>query len=378
MPRRRGNKEGTILPRKDGRWMSQISLPDGKRKTFYGVTRKEVEKKLRDAQNDLEKGIVPADERQTIEQFLTYWLASVEHEVEPSTYRIYDVHVRRFVKEFGKVTLAKLSPQQVQVFYAKKIKEGLAPTTTNRMHATMKQAMRDAIRLGLVPRNIFELVKPPRYEPEPKQILTEDQARQLLRAAKGERLEALYVLVLATGMREGELFALQWQDVDFDGCVLSVHHGVQKTSQGYRMHEPKTRTSKRSIALAPHVVQALQAHQQRQAQERELLGDEWDETYKLVFPNSFGRLMSPHRFTTKLFPRIVQKAGIPEIHFHDLRHTAATLLLKRGVHVKVVSEMLGHASISITLSIYTHVLPTMQRDAADMTSRMFGGMEDIL
>jgi integrase len=258
------------------------------------------------------------------------------------------------------------------------LSKGLAPTTTNRTHAIVKEAFKDAVRLGIISRNVLDLVKPPRYEPAPKQVLSEEQARQLLEAAKGERLQALYVLVLATGMREGELFALQWEDVDFEAHILSVNHGLQRTIAGYRMHNPKTRSSKRTIALAPHVVQALRAHRERQIEERRILGNAWDTTYDLVFPNAFGQPKKPANFIRKQFPRLLAKAGLPDIHFHDLRHTAATLLLKRGVHVKVVSEMLGHASISITLGIYAHVLPNMQRDAADMASKMFGGQDDVL
>lgn len=378
MGKKRGNHEGSLYQRADGRWAAEISLPNGKRKVFYGKTRKEVEKKLRDALNDLEKGVLPPDGRQTVEQFLNYWLSAVEHDIEPSTFRGYGFHVRRFIKEFGKVALAKLTPQQVQAFYARLLKQGLAPTTTNRTHAIIKGALKDAMRLGLISRNVLDIVRPPRYEPAPKQVLTEEQARQLLKAVRGDRLEALYVLVLATGMREGELFALLWGDVDFESGSLEVRHGLQRTIQGYRMHRPKTRSSKRTIALAPHVVKALQQHRQRQEEEKLILGDAWDCTYDLVFPNAFGRPKKPTNFIRKQFPRMLAKAGLPDIDFHDLRHTAATLLLKRGVHIKVVSEMLGHSSISITLQIYAHVLPNMQRDAADMVAKMFGGEDDDL
>ncbi len=372
MVKHRGHNEGTITQRADGRWEARVSLPDGKRKSIYGKTRREVEKKLRDILNDLERGLLPPDGRQTVEQFLTYWLQSVAHDIEPSTLRIYGFHIRRFLKGFSGLPLSRLTPQQVQVFYARMISDGLAPTTVNRMHAVLKQAINDAMRLGIVPRNIFEVVRPPRYEPEPKQVLTEEQARQLLEAVRGDRLEALYVLVLATGLREGELFALQWQDINFDEGTLEVRQGLQRTPDGYRIRNPKTRTSKRTIALASHVVEALREHRQRQELEKRVLGEIWDNTYDLVFPNAFGRPKKPANFIRKQFPRVLAKAGLPDINFHDLRHTAATLLLRRGVHIKVVSEMLGHASVGITLGIYAHVLPNMQRDAADMAAKMFG------
>ncbi|MBA3823177.1 MAG: tyrosine-type recombinase/integrase [Ktedonobacterales bacterium] len=375
MAKRRGNNTGTVTQREDGRWMARITLPSGKRKSIYGKTRKDTQKKLREVLNDLDQGLLPADGRQTVEQYLTSWLETVKHEIEPSSHLRYTYHMQRVKKEFGTLPLSKLNSQRIQQFYSRLLEEGLAQTTVNTMHRVFKHALTDAVRLRLIPRNQAELVKPPRYEPAPKQVLSEAQVLKLLDAVKGDSLEALYPLVLSTGMREGELFALQWEDIDFDKGILHVRHNMQDIGPGYRMAKPKSRSSRRTITLAPLALQALREHRQRQKIERESLGDVWDKTYDFIFPNQFGRHKIPTWFISDEFPRLLKKAGLPIIHFHDLRHTAATLLLSNGVHLKVASEMLGYSDVSITLRIYGHVLPNMQQNAADVANRLIGGQD---
>ncbi|MBA3823713.1 MAG: tyrosine-type recombinase/integrase [Ktedonobacterales bacterium] len=372
---KRSNNQGSVSQRSDGRWQARVTLPNGKRKAVYTKTRREADKKLREMLTGLDQGIMPSDNRQTIEQYLNSWLESIKHQIEPSTYLVYLSHIRRIIQEFSKLPLAKLTPQAVQAFYAKKIAEGLALTTVNRMHATLKMALKDAVRMEILSRNIAELVKAPKYEPAEKRVLNEQEAVRLLQSARGERMEAFYVLVLSTGMRLGELLVLQWQDIDFLNGVLHVRRGLQYTPDGYRVTNPKSRMSRRTIALAPHVVVALQEHRQRQEVEKEKLGEYWDVEGDFVFLNMKGQQKHPNYVERHELPMLLKKAGLPKIHFHDLRHTAATLLLRNGVHVKVVSEMLGHSSIAITLRIYAHVLPDMQRDAANVASRLFGGID---
>lgn len=371
MAGKRGNNEGTIRKRSDGRWEARMSLPDGKQKSVYGKTRQEVQRKLAQLLRDKEQGVLPSHDRQTVEQYLTFWLDLVKHEIDASSYKAYRYHVKRLIKTLGKVVLSSLTAQQIQAFYALKLEGGLAPTTTCTMHAVLRHALKDAVRLGILVRNVTDAVKPPKFEPKPKNVLTAQQARTLIEAAKGDWYEALYPVVLSTGMREGELFAMEWQDIDFTQGLLYVRQGLQQTEQGYILHDPKSKTSRRTIALSGLAIVALQEHKRRQDEYKAMLGSEWDSTYDFVFPNHFGRFRNPSSFLAKDFVRVMKKAGLPlapapgGIYFHDLRHTAATLLLAKGVHVKVVSEMLGHADISITLRLYAHVLPNMHRDAAD-------------
>lgn len=244
--------------------------------------------------------------------------------------------------------------------------------TVRMCHKVLRQALNDALRLGLVYRNAAVLVKPPRSRPREIAFYTEEQARTLLSAAAGDRLEALVVLALATGMREGELLALTWDDVDLENSSVLVRANLVYTREGTFREEVKSGHSRRRIALPSLAVEALQRHRVHQAEERLRLGPIWQDV-NLVFPNMFGRFYNVHNWRSKWFYRLLRRAGLPRIRPHDLRHTAATLLLARGVPVKVVSEMLGHANVGITLSIYGHVLPHMQQQAADTMDAMLRG-----
>jgi integrase len=233
-----------------------------------------------------------------------------------------------------------------------------------------------------VPGNVTERVNVPRVAEYLQTALTEEQANRLLEVIAGDRFEALYVLALTTGMREGELLALQWGDVDFEQGVIQVHQtlreSVQEGKKAYVLAEPKSKTSRRRIALTQIALGALRRHRVRLAEERLALGPAWDSSLDLVFPNTIGRLEWPWILATRSFKPLLKRAGLPDIRFHDLRHTAATMLLSRGVPVKVVSEMLGHANISITLQVYGHVLPHMQQAAADVMDTVFRGLSSKL
>jgi integrase len=205
-------------------------------------------------------------------------------------------------------------------------------------------------------------------------VLAPEQVHVLLEAAKGDRLEALYVLALSTGMRQGELLALRWRDLDLDldNATLQVRGTVQRTMVGLIIAEPKTTRSRRRVALSPTAVETLRTHRIWQVSERLALGSAWEDQ-DLVFPNTIGKPIEATNLLRSSFFPLLAKAHLPRIRFHDLRHTAATLLLSRGVHPKVVAEMLGHATISITLDTYSHVLPDMQREAARAMETVLGG-----
>jgi integrase len=267
------------------------------------------------------------------------------------------------------VVLSKLTAQQVQLLYSQKLKEGLSARTVHHLHATLNHALKDALRLGLIQRNVIDMVKPPRPERHEMRTLSAIMANRLLDAAQGDRFEALYVLALTTGMREGELLALRWQDIDLEQRSLQVRVSLQESRPGYIVAEPKTAYSRRRMMLAQVAVDALRVHRVSQNEERLLLGPVWQDN-DLVFPNQIGRLMDPSGLL-QMFKQLLVKAGIPPIRFHDLRHTAATLLLERGVMAKTVSEMLGHSSVKVTLDLYGHVTPRMQEAVAATMDTLF-------
>lgn len=377
---RRGNHEGSITQLGDGRWQARVTLDGGKRKALYGATRAEAAAKLNGVLRDRDRGLpVGLDERQTVGHYLASWLAAKKGTLpSPRTWDRYEDYVRlHLIPLIGKVALTKLTPQQVQHLQAQKLDSGLSATTVHHIRAVLHTALQDALRLGLVPRNVSELVDAPKVHRQEMKVWNAEQARTFLSLATGDRLAALYVLALSTGMRQGELFGLRWKDVDFAGASLSVITAVQRSrSAGTRLAEPKTATARRTIALTTtgsfNAVEALRGHRARQAEERLALGAAWKDM-DLVFTDTVGGPLRGNNLERRSFDPLMRKAGVPRIRFHDLRHTAATLMIAAGVPVKVVSEMLGHADVGTTLRIYAHVLPNMQRDAAQVLGLLLDG-----
>jgi integrase len=310
-------------------------------------------------------------DRQTLEQYLASWLDAVEHSVKPRSHRSYASVVRLYVlPTLGKVSLSKLTAEHLQRLYGEKLKAGLSAATVRHLHAVLHKALDAAVRLGIIQRNVADLVHPPRRKHVEMATLSAEQARLLIKTAEGERFEALFLLALTTGMREGELLGLQWADIDLEGGILRVERTLNVIGGHLFLAEPKTTQSRRRIVLPRCALTALAAHRDRQLCERKALGDMWAES-DLVFPNTVGRPEDPRTFVRRKFVPLLRSAGLPRIRFHDLRHTAATLLLEEGINPKVVQEMLGHAHISITLALYAHVTPRMLQAAARTMDDLF-------
>jgi integrase len=368
--KRRRNGDGGITRRRDGRWMGRFSLANGRRRTFYGSSDDDVARQIREFQHTVDIGLTVSPENPTVEAFLGGWLSAMRPSVRSTTWQRYEGLLRHHaIPEIGKVRLSKLTPLHVQRLYASRLEAGLSPTTVRHLHTVLHRALGHAVKWGLLPRNPIDLVDAPKMAQTEMVALTREQTRRLLEAARGERLESLYVLALTTGMRQGELFALRWRHVDLDRGVLQVRGTMQQVKGGPQLAEPKTRGSRRQIQLTSAAVQALREHRVRQNAERLKLGAAWEDQ-DLVFPNYVGRPLTPGNLVQRSFYPLLAKAGIPRVRFHDLRHTAATLLLEQGVHPKVVSEMLGHSTIAITLDLYSHVTPTMQKQAAEAMDRL--------
>ena len=273
MTKRRGNNEGTIRKRSDARWEGRVTLDDGKKKCFYGKTRQEVARRLAEALRDKEQGMPIVGERQTIKQFLLAWLESIKPVVRPQTWVYYECFVRlHIIPILGKTTLSKLTAQQIQLLYSKKLKEGLSSSSVHHLHATLHKALSNAVRLSLVQRNVADLVDPPRMARHDYVTLSSEDARKFLMEASTDRLEALYVLALTTGMRRGELLGLRWKDVDLDRGSLQVKQILQEVNGNLIFSEPKTDQSRRKVMLANVAVEALQRHLVKQNEERLVLG----------------------------------------------------------------------------------------------------------
>lgn len=312
-------------------------------------------------------------ERQRLGEYLHLWLETDRPRLRERTWDRYEQYVRlHIVPALGKTSLVRLSPQHLQRLYSDRLESGLSPTTVHHLHATIHKALRQAVRWNLVARNVADLVDPPRIVTHEMATLSPAQARAFLAAAEGDRLEALYVLAITTGMRQGELLGLRWRDVDLDGGSVQIRGSMQATSEGLRIAAPKTPGSRRHVLVSEQPREALRKHRVRQAAERLRMGEAWEDN-DLVFANQVGRPIPAGNLLRRSFEPLLRRAGLPRMRFHDLRHTSATLLLGEGIHPKIVSEMLGHTRISTTLDLYSHVTPTMQREAADAFDAILAG-----
>lgn len=375
--RRRGQNEGSIFKRKDGRWCATLSLgwENGrrKRKHFYGATAADVQEQLLKARGDHARGLPIVIEKANVVQFLNRWLEeSVKPSVRPLTYQQYHQHVRLYIgPALGRLRLSKLTPQHVQTFVNGQMKKGLSPRTAQLSLVILRHALEQAVKWNLIGRNVAKLVDSPRVRRPEVKPLDPAQARKFLDAAKGERLEALYSVALSIGLREGEALGLRWSDVDLDKRQLSIRQSLQRVG-GKRFGrpgklqfvEPKTERSRRTLHMPDAIVRALPAHRVRQLQERLIAGSRWKEN-GLVFTTTIGTPLEP-RSAVSDFKRILEKAGLPQsIRFHDLRHSAASLLLAQGVQLRAIMELLGHSTIALTANTYSHVMPSMMQEMAD-------------
>lgn len=349
---------------------------NGKRKqkwsTFHG-TKTQARAELRRLLHDAERGVPIESPNQTLGVFLATWLATyAKNSVTPKTYERYEDHIlRHIVPALGHVPLSKLTPMQVENFYAARRSGGrldgraggLSERTLLHMHSVLNLALKCGVRWQVLARNPMEGVTRPKATSTEMKCLSSQDASHLLELAKTTPHYTLLCVALGTGMRRGEILALRWSDFDLDTKAVFVRRSLEQTRGGsLRFKEPKTRRGKRRVDLPASLVGILRRHKATQARQRLLLGSEYHDD-DLVFSKASGSPIPPDNITG-FFRVFAANSGHQGLRFHDLRHAHATILLQQNVAAKVVSERLGHSSIAITLDTYSHVLPTMQDDAA--------------
>jgi integrase len=373
MSKRRGSGEGTVFQRKDGRWEASFYLENGKRRSFYGRTKKEALQRMRTAQHEEKQGMLATGQKQTLKQYLEHWLENVHRpKIRLGTYVVYRWALyKHILPSLGNIPIQKLTVQQVETLYSRKLKEGLSPGSVRNLHTPLHKALSHAVRTNLVARNVCDVVELPHSRQNEMKPLTREQAHILLETAKEYHLETLLLVAITTGMRRGEMLGLKWHDIDFDDRNLQVRRTVNRVSKyGFVENEPKTSKGRRKIALPEVVIESLKLHRVFQLEARLKAGTQWQDR-DLVFCNRNGGYFAPN-YLLYLFHRLLNKAGLPDMRFHNLRHSAATFLLAMGVHVKIVQELLGHSNISMTLDTYSHVLPGLQKEAMDKWNNWFG------
>jgi integrase len=274
----------------------------------------------------------------------------------------------------GDRRLCDLTPLDVQGLYAAMLARGLSARTVGDTHAVLRQALGQAVKWGMVPRNVALLADLPRQERTEMRALTQEEAARFLAVAQDGRWGVLFAFALATGMRPGEYLALRWEDVDLRAGTARVTRALVRGKDGYRFEEPKTPRSRRTVPLPASTTKELLLHRVQQAEARLRAGERWQDL-GLVFADDDGQPLDAHNLVARHLKPALQAAGLPAtLRLYDLRHTCATLLLLAGPHPKVVAERLGHASITLTLDTYSHVLPTTQEEAAGrLEAMLYGG-----
>ncbi|GAA2418019.1 site-specific integrase [Streptomyces glaucosporus] len=408
MAKRRANGEGTITKRKDGRYQAAayVYRPDGTRvrKFVYGKTRSEVAEKLTEIQEKTRQGIPAATSAMPFGDYLVYWLATVAAvRLKPSTFMSYEVMARLYIApSLGKKKLNRLSPADVRRFLAE-FRDGClcclrgldanraederrccakgrccrrrpSARTVQYVHAVLRSALQQAMREELIARNVARIVETPTVARQEVRPLDRTEARMLLKAARSHRLYPLWLLLVSTGLRRGEVLALTWDDIDLDRGQLRVRRNLQRIKKELVFGTPKTARSQRTVSLPRRCVAALREHQAVQRTERAAAGLKWDplphQPSGLVFTTPTGRPTDP-RSMNRMLTVLCRNANVRRVRVHDLRHTCASLLLAQGVDARTIMETLGHSTITMTLDTYAHVMDTTLRAAAER-------MEDAL
>lgn len=381
--RRRGKGEGSIYKRKDGRYEGSVTIGynangNPKRKRVYGKTRTEVQEKLNKIIYEINTGTFIEPTKITLGEWLQEWLKGRKPHLEESTWTSYEIMIRRHINPvLGNTKLKNLQPHHLRSLYNEKLengrvdgKGGLSPRAVHYIHSIINAALKQAIKERLINFNVAEVVELPKMKKHEMRPLNDEEIDIFLDEASKTRHYTAYMLELGSGLRRGELLGLKWQNVNLEeGKITVLEQLVRSKEKGLIIKNLKTKSSRRTIPLPSDVAKQLKVYRKQQLKEKMLLGPAYQDN-DLVFCNPDGKPYDPRAFT-KHFERLVKRAALPEIRFHDLRHTYATQLLKSGVHVKVAQQLLGHSSITMTLDTYSHVMPGLMDEAAERLNGIF-------
>jgi integrase len=355
----------------NGRWAFRVSLgvdpQTGKRVQpqrqgfrTKGDAQAAVEALIRDF--NLNAGALPSTDE--IAGYLREWLQTQAPSLRPSTLRSYRMAVDRIGRGLGSVRLADMRPLMIERFYADLLSDGLAPKTVSNTHTVLRKALADADRLGLISRNPAASARPPRLPRFESDVWTAEQLASFIRFLEGHPLQPVFMLLGLTGLRRGECVALRHRDVDLERSSLSIVQSMTVVGGEIVISSPKTKRSRRQVPLDRVTAAYLRAHLVRQKELRLRAGSAWNQDEDWLFTDEGGNHLHPDR-VSRQFRLLVRSSGLPPIRLHDLRHTYGTLSLEAGIHPKIVAERLGHATVGITLDIYSHVSESMSRQAAE-------------
>jgi integrase len=380
-PKRRGRRgDGALFQDTTGRWRAAVVVVDPDtgtrvRRAVSGRTMALARERLDNLRRDIAATGRPSA-RTTLAEFLAGWLKAEAQRVRPATWRGRESQVRLYiVPALGSLKLAELRPSDVERLTSGMVKAGRAGMTARHARATLRRALGDAQRDGLIARNVVSLSRPPRITRPELHVLTADETRQLLAGTEDDALGPLYAVAATTGLRQGELLGLSWHDVALDGPAptLTVRRSLALAAGGgFALAEPKTPRSRRTLELGTTAARALRRQRTRQKEARLAVADLWQDRAGFVFTDPLGRPLGGSG-VTHAFQTALARLGLPRVRFHDLRHGVASLMLAQGVPLKLVSESMGHSTIAITADVYSHLDREQRRGAADAIERAIGG-----
>lgn len=370
MAKRRANNEGSLYKYRD-KWRAQITL-NGKRLGFSADTQRECQEWIRLTQTQIDHGLTFDNADMRLEEFLANWLVVVSSSRSRGTTKLYRWTIEKQIIQFiGKIKLKDLRPDQIQSFYDRLKDEGRSPHAIHVVHKVLRVALNHAVKLGTLGLNPCKGVTSPKPQQAEMKFYDQEQVKEFLTTAEtyGDRFYPLYYLAIHTGMRQGELLGLKWEDIDWERRSLKVKRQVRHFKHGeYKFSKPKSKSGSRTIILGLKVVSVLQAHQINQNRLITDVGEDWVDL-DLVFASNMGTPVTASNLR-RSFRKIINLSGLPKIRFHDLRHTAASLMLNNGIPILVASRRLGHSKPSMTMDVYGHIIPNKEEEAADLMDNL--------
>ncbi len=371
---RRGNNEGTIYQLPSGSWRAQIYI-NGYRLGKTKKTKREAQIWLRQTLEKTVQGYTGHGSNMLYEVFLKAWLSAKKSAIKNSTWSLYETTIRNHIIPFlGKEKISGITPEKIQLLYLQKEQTGTGTRTIRVIHTVINNSLKKAVKLGVIHTNPAQATTPPVYETPEMEIYSEHEITQLLMAVKETNIEGLIHFAVTTGLRQSELLGLQWSDINWDRKTINIQRQLsRKFKKPNYFVSPKTKSGKRTISLGEKTIQKLQEHYRKQLNQIKKIGEKWQKN-NLIFPSAVGTPMS-QRNLYKKFKAVIHQAGMRNIRFHDLRHTAASLMLNHGIPALIVAKRLGHSKVSVTLDTYGHLLPGMEQETANFIDELITPIE---
>lgn len=372
MAKKRSNSEGSIFKKPNGKWRAQVSL-DGKRLSFTAATKRECVDWIRDTQHQIDQGLTIKGTEITLNEFLVDWLKTIRVSKAESTHKLYHwFSHKKIIPHLGKILISDLRPDRIQRYYEHMLtKEGSSEHQVSTIHKVLRLALNHAMKMGYIARNPAVGTTPPKPKQKEMSFYDENQVQVFLDAALeiGDRFYPIYYMAIHTGMRQAELMGLKWSDLDWTNKTITVIRQVlHLKGDGYKFTKPKSKSGIRSVFLGDKALEVLKEQRETIEELKANVNRDWTEL-DLIFPSNVGTPLMASNIR-RGFHRLIEESELPKIRFHDLRHTAASLMLNHGIPVLIASRRLGHSKPSITMDVYGHMIPSKQAEAATLLDQL--------